>query len=356
MQRVCSTCFLAVLWLAIGGGAAPPGAGVHGADPHAGTLPAAPATAPARLHGVIPAALTRPMKATDDPKLQSLLKQYAEPPGDVPWTMTKLRSTDPFDIYDLRFPSPVVTAAPENNTVCCEYYRCRGDQKRPAVVVLHILDGRFTESRVVCSYLAASGIDGLLVKMAYYGPRRPKDAQRLRTFMRDLETMRTSVRQSAMDARRAARWLESQPQVDAERISLLGTSLGGFVGSVASGVDGRFHRSVFILAGGHLEQIILGPSREVRAPREAFQASGLTAADLARELAVVEPCTFAGRIDPRSVVMVNTKDDPVVPPANAQALADAIGGVPIRWYAGDHYALIWKLPEVLAWVTGQLAK
>lgn len=324
--------------------------------PASESRPAASQPGSKRLSGVIAASQTRPMKPADDAGQRVLLKQYEEPAGEVAWAMDRLMTTPSYDVYDLRFPSPVVTPTPENNTVYCEYYRCRGDQKRPAVIVLHILDGKFRESRLICSYLALRGMDGLLLKMAYYGPRRPKDPQQLKTFAQDLETMRDAVRQSAMDARRAARWLGAQPHVDPARISILGTSLGGFVGSVASGVDGRFHRSVFVLAGGRLEQVLTSPSREVRSAREAIASSGTSSEELVQKLIAVEPCSFAKRIAPRSVLMINAKSDPVVPPTSAQALAAAIGGVAIQWYEGDHYALIWKLPEVLARVADHLAR
>jgi dienelactone hydrolase len=224
------------------------------------------------------------------------------------------------------------------------------------VVVLHISDGRFRESRLICSFLAMRGYDAVMLKMAYYGPRRPRDPARFRSFTQDLDSLREAVQQSAMDARRVARWLEAQPHVRRDRISILGTSLGGFVGSLASGVDGGFHRTIVILAGGRLEKVLGSPSRESRTVREAIAARGLKTDELVELLEPIEPCTFAARIDPRSVMMVNTRDDPVVPPASARALAETIGGVQILWYDGDHYALIWKLFEVLQRVGEYLDK
>lgn len=322
---------------------------------HGGPAPA-PATTPAEAElppgpehekGVIKAAQVRPMKKESDPRLAALLKQYEEPPGDVPWSMDRISTMPTYDVYDLQFPSPVVSATPENNTAWCEYYRCRGEAKRPAVVVLHILDGRFRESRMICHYLAARGIDCVMLKMAYYGPRRPKDPERVRAFTQDIDTVCEAVRQSAMDARRVARWLESRAYVDANQISILGTSLGGFVGSVASGVDGHFAHSVLILTGGDLPGILTTKEKEVAAARRAFEASGMTREDLVRKLEIVEPLTFAGRIDGKTVLMVNTREDPIVPPANAKALAKAIGGVRQLWYPGDHYAIIYRVFEIL---------
>lgn len=317
---------------------------------------AAPATTPAEAElppgpeheeGILQASQVRPMKSESDPRLVALLKRYEEPPGNVPWSMDRISTMPTYDVYDLQFPSPVVTATPENNTVWSEYYRCRGEARRPAVVVLHILDGRFRESRLICHYLAARGVDCVMLKMAYYGQRRPKDPERVRAFTQDIDTVCEAVRQSAMDARRAARWLQSLPCVDASRISILGTSLGGFVASVASGVDGHFARSVLILAGGDLPGILTTKEREVASARRAIEASGMNREDLVRKLELVEPLTFAGRIDGKTVLMVNTREDPIVPPANAKALAKAIGGVRQLWYPGDHYAIIYRVFEIL---------
>jgi len=354
------------LWLVLACAAwAGPASGVSPAVDSEGTAGSRPATAaattlpalppgPLHLEGTVTASQMRLMKPTDDVRLAALLKHYEEPPGDVAWTMDRQHGLADYDVYDLRFPSPVITDVPENNTVHCEYYRCRGDQMRPAVIVLHISDGKFVESRAICHYLATRGFDGLMLKMAYYGPRRPKEQERMRALTQNLDTLCEGVRQSAMDARRAARWLSAQPLIDRTQISILGTSLGGFVASVASGVDGRFSHSVFVLAGGDLARVLSTKTREVRSVREAIEASGLRPAELTKKLELIEPCTFAGRIDPATVMMVNTRDDPVVPPASVEALARSIGNVRIDWYDGDHYALIWRLFEVLARVTEHL--
>src|SRR5262245_31510723 len=45
------------------------------------------------------------------------------------------------EIYHLRFPSPVTSDCPENNTVFAEYYRPKGPGPFPGVVVLDITGG-----------------------------------------------------------------------------------------------------------------------------------------------------------------------------------------------------------------------
>jgi isopenicillin-N N-acyltransferase-like protein len=327
----------------------------------ASTAPAVATSQPAgprHLEGKIAPSQTRPMRPTDDAALAALLKKYEPPPGGFAWSADRIATMSTYDVYDLRFPSPFTSAVPENNTVPCEYYRCRGDQKRPAVIVLHILDGRFRESRMICNYLASQGVDGVLLKMAYYGPRRPQDPERQRRLTQDLDTLVEGVHQTVMDVRRLAQWLQYQPHIDAGCINVLGVSLGGFVGSLAAGVDGRFSHSIFILAGGNLAEIFRTHEKEVRPLREAVEAQGLTQEQVVEKLALIEPCTYAGRIDGRTVLMVNTDADPIVPRACAEALANRIGdgGVKIVWFEGDHYGLLWKMFEVLGRVKDHIAK
>src|SRR5262249_4983570 len=77
------------------------------------------------------------------------------------------------DVYDLRFPSPVKSPHPENNTVYAEYYRPTKPGPFPCVIVLDITGGNQELSRTIARHLAQNGVGGLFVQMAYYGPRRP---------------------------------------------------------------------------------------------------------------------------------------------------------------------------------------
>src|SRR5262245_24810445 len=71
------------------------------------------------------------------------------------------------DVFTLRFPSPVKSPEPENNTVWAEYYRPRGAGPFPAVIVLDITGGDQMVSRIISTHLAQNGIAGLFVQMAY---------------------------------------------------------------------------------------------------------------------------------------------------------------------------------------------
>ena len=192
-------------------------------------------------------------------------------------------------VREVRFPSPVESPFAANNTVPGYYYLpddiAAGGPPRPAVVCLHILDGRGTIARLVCSRLAEAGIPALWFTMAYFGDRRPADWKRqLKERPDAADLLVDGLFQSAADTRRAFDLLASRPEVDGERIGIVGVSFGGIVGATAAGIDGRFSRAVLVLAGGDLMNVI-GVSRET--------------AEIAKQIAALPPAKrlWQGRTD-----------------------------------------------------------
>jgi dienelactone hydrolase len=252
--------------------------------------------------------------------------------------------------FTVTFPSPFVSPFECNNTVHCEYFMAKSAAppslavKRPAVVVLHILDGKFVAERLVCGCLAASGTNALLLKMPFYGPRRPPEWKGQMTD--DIEVLYAGLKQAIMDTRRAAEWLASRPEVDPKAIGLCGISLGGFVAATAAGVDGNFPRVVIVLAGGDLVKVLDNRPREVVALRELAEKRGYTTARLQELLHPVEPLTFASRLKKTKMLMINGKEDEVVPEECSQALADA-SGAKLKWFEATHYTLVEFLPTLL---------
>ena len=102
----------------------------------------------------------------------------------------------------VRFPSPLETDHPENNTVHAEFFRPFGAGPFPCVLVLHITGGDFELSRFMSRALASSGTASLFVKMPYYGERRPQ-GKKIRMVSNDLERGLASMRQVVLDLRRA---------------------------------------------------------------------------------------------------------------------------------------------------------
>jgi dienelactone hydrolase len=259
-------------------------------------------------------------------------------------------TTPRYTVSRVRFPSPIVTADPENNEVHGEFFDPIGfTGPRPAVVVLHILGSDFPLSRYMAARLADRGVAALFLKLPYYGERRPTTGPGpvpTRFLSADVERTMTSMRQGVCDVRRGLCWLAGRSNVDRSRLGVAGISLGGIVASIAVAVDPAAREGVFLLAGGDLSRILWGMPETAKF-RQAWEQSGRTISDLKALTDPFDPLTYAGRLAGKRLLMIAGNVDEVVPPASTLALWNAAGRPPIHWYDCGHYSAIgYLLPGI----------
>jgi dienelactone hydrolase len=280
-------------------------------------------------------------------RLESALVPYA----------SELRRNEPgVRVSAVRFPSPIVSPDPVNNTVHAEYFQVEPARAgltnsteqvkpvaRPAVVVLHILGADFALSRFVAMRLAQHGVHALFVKLPYYGERRPPGVKFLSP---DLERSSIAMRQGICDVRRALGWLAARTEVDAGRLGVTGISLGGIVSALVASVDPSVHAAGLLLAGGDLAQI-LWTMPEAEPYRKRWIEAGKTKADLEALVDPYDPLRYADRLKGKRVLMMAATADEVVPPECTRRLWEKAGRPPIRWMNCGHYsAVAYLIPAV----------
>jgi dienelactone hydrolase len=238
-------------------------------------------------------------------------------------------------VSKVRFPSPITSPHAINNTVHCEYYRpTRSNGKRPAVIVLDILDGRQIVSRGEAVWLAQHDIPALVVYMAYYGPRRtPGDKTRL--LMPDIEHSTAAMRQTVLDCRRATAWLATQPGVDAERLGIVGTSLGSFLAGLTAASEPKLKSACLLLSGGGLVDAFYDHPK-AEGFRIFHKFIGGTKAQLAKLIDPLDPLTYAPQLAHKKLLLIAASRDDVVPPTAAERLWNATGKPPIVWVDATH--------------------
>ena len=158
--------------------------------------------------------------------------------------------TSGVEIYEVRFPSAVASASPENNTVYAEYYRPKFGSALPGVIVLDITAGDQRLSRIIAK--AAWRRTALLpcsCRWRIMVPRRPPGS-RLRLLSTNIPHTLEAVRQTVLDIRRATAWMETRPELDRERLGVHGTSLGSMVGALAAEMEPKLRRVSIALGGG----------------------------------------------------------------------------------------------------------
>jgi hypothetical protein len=262
-------------------------------------------------------------------------------------------------IWEVTFPSPVVTPHPNNNTVHCEYFQplpaamgpaAKGPgAKGPGVIVLHILGGDFDLSRLFCRTLAHRGVAALFVKLPYYGPRRQPEAD-VRMVSRDPRQTVEGMTQAVLDIRRARAWLAAQEEVDPQQTGIFGISLGGITSALAAAAEPRFAHVCLMLAGGDMGQVGW-TSPELAEVRRFWQESGQTKEAFYETLRPIDPVTYAASLRGRRVLMLNARYDEVIPPACTLSLWRALGEPEIVWLDAGHYSAMRFIFEGLAKVT-----
>jgi dienelactone hydrolase len=276
---------------------------------------------------------------------------FGYPPEEVPYRLRPVREIGDVTISELTYPSPGPSLAPENDTVYAEYFRPKGSGPFRAVIVLDILDGRTYVARMVAASLASSGVAALFVKLPYYCERRPKSIDPSKLALEDAIG---AVTEGVRDIRRGAAWLRGRKEV--KDVGIVGVSLGAFMAELAAGADGGFDRCAFVDGGGSFADTIYAGSKDTRRIVAVLAARGYTEAQVREAFAPLEPLKTIGGVPRGGVLMINCKDDEVVPRASTERYWEAIGKPEIVWYKGGHYALKDHVFEVLGRLQAHFSK
>lgn len=310
------------------------------------------------------AATTPPSWAGESPAITSHKVEATFNAEPFSYEMKLLRSTPEFDVFRLSYPSPEVTDHEPNNTVPGDYYLPKGispeGPKRPAVVCLHILNGRFELEEMLCSGLARRGIPAIMIKLPYYGERATPDG--FGAFRKEPFMVLGAFSQGRLDVRRTFDVLAARPEIDPDRIGIAGISLGAMVSCSTAGIDPRFHRVASILGGGDLLSII-NSSDEARDVRRWLDS--LSPEDRKKVedgVRSVDPLATAeglrGRASQGRVLMINGTADRVIPKSSSDRLAAELGIADrVVWLDGlGHYTALAALPRILDTVVAFFAE
>jgi dienelactone hydrolase len=281
-------------------------------------------------------------------------ERYRLSPHQFPYRLEKIddRPLIGVEVFHLTFPSPVESDCKENNTVHAEYYRPKGKGPFPCAIVLDITGGDQSLSRMIANHLAQNRIGGLFVQMAYYGPRRPKGS-RLRLLSLDIERTVDAIRQTVLDLRRATAWMGSRPEVDPQRLGIVGTSLGSFMAALTAEMEPRLKRVVVLLGGaGFVDGYYDHP--KAKNAVKLWESIGGTKQQVKDLIAPIDPITCAGNLRECKLLIIAGKKDDVVPPKMAEALWKATGRQKIVWYNCGHFSAALFLVPALNHVVNHL--
>ncbi len=201
----------------------------------------------------------------------------------------------------------------------------------PAALLIHGYSSRKEHmAEGVGRALLERGVASLAIDLPLHGTRRdPVQAQSARNPIELLKHWRTAVGETRL----AIRYLRARPEVDRERIAVVGYSLGSFL-AVLLAADEPAVRAVVVAAGGDL------PSST------PFTALARTVAD---------PIRAVKRLKGRPLLVVHGRQDRTVLPEQAERLFAAAGEPKeIRWWDAGHYLPEPAIEDAAGWLAGKL--
>lgn len=276
---------------------------------------------------VPPAAATAPPAASVDPA-KALLARCVYTPSAFEMTV---RSTSTLGeklvVERLEFPSPVKSVDPERNDVVKARLFRTAAPEAALVVFLPGWKHDGATPNLAARFAAESGIQALFMDLPFQGERTPKGLSTGQlTFSDDLDQNEATFAQAAQDVARAVDWFVRERKVDAKRVGILGTSLGGYLAADLYGMDDRFACCTTLIAGGDVAAVVFNGNRLTVRIRDALLARGLDEAAVRDRMRPLDPVTWARAARKDGLLLVAAEEDEIVPLATVKALAAAYGG------------------------------
>ncbi len=235
----------------------------------------------------------------------------------------------------IRFPS-YGDNGQEDNLVTGRYYESKRPGKKPLVIIVPIPDGHTYPAEKMTAYLKSHSqgevnifnmtIDKDIVDWSGMAAAEDEAA-----FMQRLGRSAQREWTTVVDIRRTIDWAEARPELDDERIGLLGFSHGGFLAAGVAVQEPRLAATVLVMAGALLHQPMvrcdLERSQGMRS--KALSEFGWSEAELESriesEFSYFEPANFPDRVDPSTVLIVEAAKDDCIPETARDALWETMG-------------------------------
>jgi dienelactone hydrolase len=232
------------------------------------------------------------------------------------------------------------------NLVTARYYQGKREGAKPLVIVLPIWGIHEYPSNAISAGLRERGAGAVNV-LQILGERplfdwdALDDVESEAEFFGMLDRMIDRFVATVVDIRRLVDWAGSRPEIDRERIALIGFSMSALVASVTIAHEPRLAAGVLVMGGADPHEILAACNREIADARERIRAQlGWSLErfrqELEQALAGINPARFAGMADPSRVLIIEAGADTCVPRSARERLWHALGRPERIAYLYDH--------------------
>ena len=302
------------------------------------------------------------------------MNPYSYQRNELGSNMHLKETTSRWSRYAVDFSTAHTTQYKESNNVFGEYFQPRDADCAPLAIMVHGWGDRSViPCRLLARTLAKKGIASFILYLVFHSSRMPEVIRnRLPLFLTPEEWFE-GYRASVIEIRQIIDWASSRPELAKEQVGVIGISLGGFVSTIAMGVDKRIKAGVFLVAGGNSEKITWNTKsqsimkghgctetecHQIRSyyPQylDEIAEKGFGNVTPAKECFLTDTLTFAPYLWERPILMLNALWDEAIPKEATLDFWEACNRPSIMWLPGTHVTFWLWYPLIERKITGFL--
>ena len=244
-------------------------------------------------------------------------------------------ATSMYELRMLEIPS-IGENSQKDNLITAKYYQSTLPGSHPLIIVLPIW-GTYTypPRKFTSSFQRRS--NGALHVLRVLGDNflanwsaiiaATDESEFLELWQEAVDRQRVTI----VDVRRLIDWAEQRPEIDADRVALIGFSLGAFVAGTIATQEPRLAATVTVMGGSHLHSVIAtcDGKRATRVQTTAAENFDWDQEELAAKLApiinVVDTANYPNRVDPKGILIIEANRDKCIPEKSREDLWLALG-------------------------------
>jgi pimeloyl-ACP methyl ester carboxylesterase len=260
-------------------------------------------------------------------------------------------------IVTLEWPSPIASGHPENDTARALWFIGPGGPSAPTAVVLHaLMSASDVGYRKLARWFHERGWNMIFPHLPFHYSRKlhghPNGAHAVTA---NLPLVAETLRQSVVENRQLMAFLRTR---GCENFGLLGTSYGGWVGSLLSFVEADFRFLTLIQPIIDVEHVTW-ESPAAAAVRRILAIQGIAEGEGIRHAHLSSPLHGQPLTPAERITLIAGRYDTVAPPAELRELAEAWQGsrfIEVRQGHFGYAAMREAKRSIEPWLAGATAR
>ncbi|HDP35221.1 MAG TPA: alpha/beta fold hydrolase [Candidatus Hydrogenedentes bacterium] len=206
-------------------------------------------------------------------------------------------------------------------------------EKVPVIIFLHGIGQSKGFIEEICMPFNDAGFAMACFDQSMQGERKIRGSA-----LKTVVAFRQRPWKTINDARRLIDYLQTHPEIDGERIYLVGASYGAITGATLTAFEKRIRAAVLVVGGGNLKVMLDAPLIRDGVKNKALH--WMAKQFVAWLMKPADPVNYAHLTAGTPILMQSCSEDILVPPEAGRELHKAIGEPKeIRWYPCDHPGL-----------------